>query len=67
MFPCLFCRQGEPGVGKTLLVEECGREWRREGVQVRAGCTERALVCATLNDYILEQNKKTHQPKYGAI
>lgn len=29
-------RQGEPGVGKTLLVEECGREWQREGVQV--GC-----------------------------
>lgn len=30
----LLLRQGEPGVGKTLLVEECGREWQREGVQV---------------------------------
>eukprot|EP00752_Nemacystus_decipiens_P004957 g4510.t1 len=29
----LLVLQGEPGVGKTLLVEECGREWRREGVQ----------------------------------
>ncbi|CAM9464399.1 unnamed protein product [Scytosiphon promiscuus] len=29
----LLVLQGEPGVGKTLLVEECGRDWRREGVQ----------------------------------
>lgn len=32
----LCCRQGEPGVGKTMLVEECGCEWQREGIQVRA-------------------------------
>ncbi|CAM9255225.1 unnamed protein product [Ectocarpus sp. 6 AP-2014] len=29
----LLVLQGEPGVGKTLLLEECGREWQREGVQ----------------------------------
>lgn len=34
----LSFRQGEPGVGKTLLVEECGREWQREGVQVGLFC-----------------------------
>lgn len=34
----LLLRQGEPGVGKTLFVEECGREWQREGVQVGPSC-----------------------------
>ncbi len=58
-----FGRQGEPGVGKTMLVEECGREWQREGVQVRAMLDNpdlhRPCIVAKLHlyrDWSIQQN-----------
>lgn len=47
-------RQGEPGVGKTLLVEECGREWQREGVQVRAEIPD----LSDLNEHFARQQRR---------